>query len=104
MFYVSSILNGKVTIERIGDQQWDLPAEWVVPDHSMSLYEVAFFGDAQLAKVLEKLRDRGVAFGGELSGWPPSAIFERLRALGLLHGPYTELSFRSPGNWVTRER
>ena len=63
-------------------------------------WEVAYGTDEELAHALGRLRDAGFAFAGGQAGWPPAAIFEQLRARGLVEGPFTEVTWLGPGKPV----
>ena len=104
MNYVSSVLNGRITIDSVGDDQATLPEGIPSPSPSIPTISVPFNGQSELAALLVKLRDHGVALGGELAGWPPAAVFEDLRDQGLVTGPYTEITFSGPGKWHTKSR
>jgi hypothetical protein len=104
MNYVSSILGGAITIESVGEYSSPMPHDLPSPTDLNPVITIPFNGEAELARLLEKLRDSGVAFGYGSSGWPPSAIFEELRQRGLVAGPYAELAFVGSGKWTTRTR
>ena len=76
MNYASSVLNGRITIDRVGDDQATLPEGIPSPSPSTPTSSVLFTGRSELAALLVKLRDHGVALGGDHSGWPPAAVFE----------------------------
>ncbi len=50
----------------------------------------------QLALKLEQLRDWGFCFAGAAGGWPPSAVFDLLRAEGYVSGKIIEIMWRNP--------
>lgn len=104
MYYVSAVLADRLTIKSVGDDQGTLPEGIPSPGPTTPVVSVPFKGDAELAALLVSLRDHGVALGGGPAGWPPGAVFERLRDLGLVSGPYTEIVFRGPGKWETHSR
>lgn len=69
------------------------------------LYVYQCGNDLDMAILFEKLRDHGVAFQGGQSGWPPAAIFVRLREKGLLRDPFQEAVFGGPKRgWILREK
>jgi len=104
MNYVSSVLKGHITIDSVGDDQATVPGGIPSPSPSTPTVTVPFTGQSELAALLVKLRDHGVALGGDLAGWPPAAVFEHLRDQGLVTGPYIEVIFSGPGKWHTSSR
>ena len=104
MNYVSSIQDTSVVLERLDNEEWILPSSLTAPPDNTTTLSVPFATDAELARLLGSLRDHGVAFGSELAGWPPAAVFEDLRTRGLVSGPYLELLFSGPGRWTTRQK
>jgi hypothetical protein len=56
-----------------------------------------------LGTLLNGLRDLGVAFGWEPSGWPPAAIFAHLRDRGVVEGPIKAIAWRAPGDFQVFE-
>ena len=97
--YVSSILVGdnEVTLEASTDvDARDLQAlggrrqllrrrTWVFPGRD----------ESSLGALLHGLRDLGVAFGWEPSGWPPAAVFAHLRDRGVVHGTIKAIAWRA---------
>ena len=59
---------------------------------------------AGMAKLLEALRDMGVAFLAAGPGWPIGHVFEHMRTEGLVSGRYLAIWWRGPGLWETAER
>jgi hypothetical protein len=57
---------------------------------------LAYENEMKLAETLSALRDLGLAFVGDVGGWPPSAVFSDLRSKGLLHGDHQELLWEGP--------
>jgi hypothetical protein len=104
VYYVSSVLKDIVTIKSVGDDGATLPEDLPSPEGVPPAVSVPFNGKVDLATLLGRLRDHGVALGGDHSGWPPAAVFEDLRDQGLVTGPYMELMFRGLGKWETRSR
>ncbi len=64
------------------------------------LYDV--HDQAEEAQLFSALRDAGVYFarGGE---WSPAEVFERMRARGLVVGPFRSITWRGPDDWIARE-
>jgi hypothetical protein len=52
-----------------------------------------------LGALLHELRELGVAFAWERSGWPPAAVFAHLRDRGLVQGPIRAITWRAPGDF-----
>ncbi|MCB0352743.1 MAG: hypothetical protein KDD64_04435 [Bdellovibrionales bacterium] len=100
--YVSQILNGEISVEVTSKKHIPLLLElgarrgWILRNHFILHYE----GDAQLAPLLDALRQMGVAFLSVPHGWPPSAIFDLLREKGLLVGECTRVTFTENGPQV----
>ena len=59
--------------------------------------------DAGLGELLHALRDLGVAFAWEPSGWPPAAVFAHLRERGIVQGKVTAVTWRAPGDFQVFE-
>jgi len=91
--YVSAVLGDRITIARVGDEEATLPEGISSPSPTTPVVFASFQGESELAALLGKLRDHGVALGGAMEGWPPAAVFDRFRDLGLVAGPYPELTF-----------
>jgi hypothetical protein len=53
---------------------------------------------AEAATIAGQLRDMGVAFSAG-TDWSPSEVMKDLRDRGLCEGPFTEISWTSPGRW-----
>ena len=56
-----------------------------------------------LGALLHELRDLGVAFAWQPSGWPPAAVFAHLRDRGMVHGPIRAITWRAPGDFQVFE-
>lgn len=56
-----------------------------------------------LGTLLHALRDLGVAFAWQPSGWPPAAVFAHLRERGMVHGPIRAITWRAPGEFQVFE-
>ena len=54
--------------------------------------------NAAKAAIFEKLRDFGVSFS-DGKEWCPSEVFEYLREIGLISGPFYRVSWRGPGDY-----
>ena len=52
-----------------------------------------------LADSLMKLRDAGFHFAGGSSGWHPAAVFEHLRAEGLVNGKINVVVWKGKGEF-----
>jgi hypothetical protein len=59
--------------------------------------------DEALGTLLHALRDLGVAFAWEPSGWPPAAVFAHLRDRGLVQGTIKAVTWRAPGDFQVFE-
>jgi hypothetical protein len=59
-------------------------------------------GDAQKADIFARLRDKEVCFARGRE-WSPAEVFEYLKEQGLLQGGFTEITWRSPEDWVLYE-
>ena len=55
--------------------------------------------DQALGALLHELRDLGVAFAWQPSGWPPAAVFAHLRDRGMVQGPIKAITWRAPGDF-----
>lgn len=60
--------------------------------------------EEDLARVLQALRDYGVALAGGTHGWPPAETFAELRDKGLVTGEFIEVVFAGRGVSTTRTR
>jgi hypothetical protein len=52
-----------------------------------------------LGTLLHELRELGVAFAWQPSGWPPAAVFAHLRDRGMVEGPIKAITWRAPGDF-----
>lgn len=60
--------------------------------------------DTDLGTILGKLRDAGALFESSPTGWPPAAVFAKLRDQGLVGGEFKEVIWKGPGNWRVQPR
>jgi hypothetical protein len=60
--------------------------------------------DAELHRILQKLRDDGFAFVGGPAGWPPAAVFEDLRVKGKVSGDFLEIVWQDLETTSVRRR
>lgn len=60
-------------------------------------WRIHYSSEDQLAKILDSLRNAKIAMAGSPTGWPPSAVFQRLRDEGKVSGDFIEISWSGPG-------
>jgi hypothetical protein len=101
--YVSDVRKHDVLILGLGDPTPGWLAEYDVRRTAGGEHRLAAAGDAQV-RLLQLLRDNGVAFAGGAHGWPPAEVFADLRDRGLVHGEFEELVFNRPGSSTVRTR
>ena len=58
----------------------------------------------ELAFQLSSLRDARIAMAGASAGWPPSAVFEKLRDEGKVAGEFFEIIWCKPGEELVLEK
>jgi hypothetical protein len=104
VIYVSWIWDRSLTLERLDHEAWNLAFPLVATSRTETTLTLSFANESELAALLTSLRDHGVAFAGALAGWPPAEVFEHLKTRGVVSGPFIELTFRGPGQWITRQR
>src|SRR5919205_1106515 len=91
--YVVSILNNAVSIVD-ANRSLETSLFLFAPSRDKSGSLVIRVSDpSELPRLLTKLRDLGVAFAGQMHGWPPADIFADYRDNGLVRGQFTELMF-----------
>lgn len=58
--------------------------------------------DVEKGRLFAALRDNGILFsyGRE---WNPAEVFEYLKEQGYVKGPFKIISWRRPGDWITRD-
>lgn len=99
------MITGKeLVIKRLDHEQWDLPPSLAEPSPQSTTVAIPFATRTQLADLLSTLRDQNIPLAGDHAGWPPAAVFEHFRDLGLVRGSYKELVFSKPGHFTIRER
>ena len=105
--YVSSILVGdnQVTVEAAPDADARALRALGGRRHLLHRRTWTFPGrdEPALGALLNALRDMGVAFVWQPSGWPPAAIFAHLSDRGLVHGTIKAVTWRSPGDFQVFE-
>lgn len=62
------------------------------------IFELRVADDAQKAQCFDALRALGVAFS-DGKEWCPAEVFEYLRDMSLLSGPFVRVSWRKPGDY-----
>jgi hypothetical protein len=67
-------------------------------------WKLKYSQESDLAAILSTLRDMGFAFSGGTSGWPPAAVFEELRAKGVVKGRFIELTWAGKGRQIEVEK
>jgi hypothetical protein len=97
--YVADIQTNEIVIREVGDSCEDLVATLGARRTDGSTLRLSYSDRTDLARLLTRLRDLGVAMGGGQHGWPPAAVFSDLRSNGLVAGPYDELIFSGPSTW-----
>lgn len=67
-------------------------------------WRVEYDSEDQLASILQRLRDVGMAFLGGNTGWSPAGVADLLREKGKIHGIIRELTWANPARQVVVER
>ena len=67
-----------------------------------NIWVLSYANEQQLTIYLDELRKENFLFSGG-QGWPPSAVFQKLRERGLLAGTVKEVVWAKPGSKLTRE-
>ena len=60
--------------------------------------------DRAVGAVLQRLRDRGIAFRSIDGEWTPAEVFEEYRKRGLVSGRARVVTYHGQGKWLLRER
>lgn len=71
---------------------------------SRTKWYIRFHSNAELAQILDALRNAEFAFAGAQSGWPPSAVFQHLRDKQMLSGTFKEVRWLNRDEIVVREK
>lgn len=64
---------------------------------------VPFSSKTELAATLTAFQKAGFYFGNEPAGWPPAAVFQQLRDVGLVSGPINSVSWKYPNEPIFDE-
>jgi hypothetical protein len=100
--YVSLILNEKVRAENVSLEMTDELRSLGSYEETISgnpCWVIPASGDAEMGKLLAKLRDLGFLFVDETGGWPPAAVFRDLRDRGYIDGEFQAVTWQCPGKW-----
>ena len=65
-------------------------------------WRIEYDNEDQLASILQRLRDVGMAFLGGTAGWPPAGVADLLRDKGKMHGVIREVTWAGPGRQIVR--
>lgn len=103
MIYVASIRANDLVITGAGESLRDTLQGFATKGFDNNVL-VVFFQRDELAKLLTRLQEMGVAFAGGAHGWPPAEVFADMRDKGLVAGPFYEIVFRGGGDAEIRQR
>lgn len=67
-------------------------------------WRIEYDNEDQLATILQRLRDVGMAFLGGHAGWPPAGVADLLREKGKMHGVIREITWVDPEHQMVVER
>ena len=67
-------------------------------------WRIAYDNEDQLAAILQRLRDIGMAFLGGNAGWPPAGVADLLREKGKMRGAIREIIWAGPDHQVVVEK
>lgn len=103
--YVTSILNNEIEVEARSPEHKALLKKLGARRALLarSLFTFRYGNNEEQAKIMQALRDAGIAFLAISHGWPPAAIFELFRERGAVQGTYTQVTFATGGPIVTPE-
>ena len=94
--FVADVRRSELVIRKAGSEEFDWLSGFQVRQRG-SQQLVVTFDETSTARLLELLRDHGVAFAGGSSGRPPAEAFADLRERGLVQGTFDEIVFGSAG-------
>jgi hypothetical protein len=100
--YVSAIINGQIRIKRAAPELIPLLRSMGGSEQQIaqeSVWVLNAISDQMVAILLSQLRDLGVLFADQPSGWPPAAVFEELRDKGYIQGEFQAVTWQRPGQW-----
>ncbi|OIO94751.1 MAG: hypothetical protein AUK03_06420 [Anaerolineae bacterium CG2_30_64_16] len=101
--YVGAIVDGQVRIKHVTPELASILGALGAREQQVaheSVWVLDTTSDQALATLLSQLRDLGVLFADQPSGWPPAAVLEELRDSGYVQGRFQTVTWRGPGQWV----